>query len=143
MNIGDQLPAVNKEVTQDNVDHYARASGDFNPIHIDAKFAAGSQFGSRIAHGMMVAATISEMMALAFGSAWADAGRMKIKFKSPVYPGDRITAAGRVKSVRETEYGMEIVCAIEVTRGSGEIAISGDASVTLSEERKQALLWPK
>ncbi|MCL0029170.1 hypothetical protein M1N23_03400, partial [Dehalococcoidia bacterium] len=62
---------------------------------------------------------------------------------SPVYPGDRITAAGQVKSVRETEYGMEIVCAIGITRGSDELAISGDASVTLSTERKQALLWPR
>jgi len=138
LNVGDQLVAVKKDVTQDHVERYARASGDFNPIHIDPDFAAGSQFGTRIAHGMMVAATISEMMTSAFGSAWADTGRMKIKFRSPVYPGDRITAAGRVKSVRETEVGSEIACAIEIARGSGELAITGDASVTLSTERGHA-----
>ena len=136
MNVGDRLPIVEKGVTQEDIERYARASGDFNPIHMDADFAAGSQFGTRIAHGMMVAATISEMMTSAFGGAWLNSGRMKIRFKSPVYPGDRITALGRVKSVRETARGSEIACAVEITRGSGEVAITGDATVTLSTDRR-------
>ena len=134
MNVGDRLPVVEKGVTQEHVERYARASGDFNPIHMDPDFAASSQFGTRIAHGMMVAAAISEMMTSAFGDAWLNTGRMKIRFRAPVYPGDRITALGRVKSVRETECGSEIECAVEITRDSGEVAITGDASVTLSTE---------
>ena len=136
MRVGDRLPVVEKGVAQEHVERYARASGDFNPIHMDPDFAAGSQFGTRIAHGMMVAATISEMMTSAFGSAWLNSGRMKIKFRSPVYPGDRITTLGRVKSVRETAGGSEIECAVEITRDSGEVAISGDAIVTVSTNRR-------
>ena len=135
MKPGDRLPLVEKSVSQEHVESYARASGDFNPIHVDPEFAAGSQFGTRIAHGMMVAATISEMMTAAFGGAWLDSGRMKIRFRSPVYPGDRITTVGRVKSVRETDGGAEIKCAVEITRGSGEVAITGDAIVTVSTDR--------
>jgi len=133
---GDRLPVVEKGVSQEHVERYARASGDFNPIHMDPDFAAGSQFGTRIAHGMMGAATISEMMTSAFGGAWLNTGRMKIKFRSPVYPGDRITTLGRVKSVRETASGSEIECAVEITRDSGEVAISGDAMVTVSTDRR-------
>jgi acyl dehydratase len=132
LNVGDSLPVVEKGVTLEQVEQYARASGDFNPIHMDADFAAGAQFGTRIVHGMMVAATISEMMTSAFGGAWLNTGRMKIRFKSPVYPGDRITALGRVKSVRETEGGSEIACSVQITRGSGEVAITGDTTVTVS-----------
>lgn len=135
MNVGDQLPVVEKDVSQENVERYAKASGDFNPIHVDPDFAAGSQFGTRIAHGMMVAASISEMMTSAFGRAWLNSGRMKIRFRSPVYPGDRITTIGRVKAVRETASGSEIECAVDVTRGNGEVAITGDAVVTLSTDR--------
>ena len=134
MNVGDRLPKVEKGVTQEDIERYARASGDFNPIHTDADFAAGSQFGTRIAHGMMVAAAISEMMTSAFGDAWLNTGRMKIRFRSPVYPGDRITTVGRVKSVREAACGSEIACAVEITRGSDEVAISGDATVTVSSD---------
>ena len=126
MNVGDHLPKVEKGVTQEDIERYARASGDFNPIHMDADFAA---------HGMMVAAAISEMMTSAFGDAWLNTGRMKIRFRSPVYPGDLITAVGRVKSVREAASGSEIACAVEITRGSGEVAISGDATVTVSSDR--------
>jgi len=39
-------------VTQDDINQYADVSGDFNPIHIDQEFAAGSRFGQTIAHGM-------------------------------------------------------------------------------------------
>ena len=137
MKVGDRLPVVEKGVTQEHVERYARASGDFNPIHMDSDFAAGSQFGTRIAHGMMVAAAISEMMTMAFGGEWLNTGRMKIRFKSPVYPGDRITAVGRVKSIRKTAGGSEIACAVEVTRGTGEVAITGDAIVTVSTDRRR------
>ena len=137
MKVGDRLPVVEKGVTQEHVERYARASGDFNPIHMDSEFAAGSQFGARIAHGMMVAAAISEMMTTAFGGEWLNTGRMKIRFKSPVYPGDRITAVGRVKSVRKTAGGSEIACAVEITRGTGEVAITGDAIVTVSIGRRR------
>ena len=136
MKVGDRLPVVEKGVTQEHVERYARASGDFNPIHMDSDFAAGSQFGTRIAHGMMVAAAISEMMTTAFGGEWLNTGRMKIRFKSPVYPGDRITAVGRVKSIRKTAGGSEIACAVEITRGTGEVAITGDAIVTVSTDRR-------
>ncbi len=48
--VGDQLPKIEKLVTQAQIGRYARASGDFNPIHVDHDFAAKSQFGGTIAH---------------------------------------------------------------------------------------------
>ena len=60
---GDALPAVEREIDQTRIELYAEASGDFNPIHVDREYAAGTQFGSTIAHGMMVAAIVSEAMA--------------------------------------------------------------------------------
>ncbi len=131
MNQGDALPSVEKSVTQEWVERYAEASGDFNPIHVDDEFASQSQFGGRIAHGMMIAATISEMMTTAFGRAWLESGRMKIRFRAPVFPGEQIRTGGTVKSVRERDEGVEIACAVQVTKDNGETAISGDAVVTV------------
>ncbi|HHZ63296.1 MAG TPA: acyl dehydratase, partial [Dehalococcoidia bacterium] len=90
MNEGDTLPTVEKTFSQDDVNRYADAAGDHNPIHVDPNFAAGSQFGRRIAHGMMIAASISEMMAQAFGQDWHKSGRMKIRFRAPVFPGETV-----------------------------------------------------
>ena len=132
MEAGDNLPEVHRLIDQTRIEQYAKASGDFNPIHIDQEFAAKSQFGGTIAHGMMVAATISEMMTSAFGRGWSDSGSMKIRFRSPVKPGQSITALGTVKAVSASDLGRRVVCAVSVVKDDGETAIAGQAEVTLT-----------
>ena len=133
---GDPLPTIEKVVTQDQIEKYARASGDFNPIHIDHEFAASTQFGGTIAHGMMVAATISEMMTAAFGRNWAESGSMKIRFRSPVKPGQRITTQGSVRRVDAAEGIKRISCTVSVAKDDGETAVAGQAEVRLSAGSK-------
>ena len=94
MNEGDVLPPVERTITQDGIAKYAAASGDFNPIHVDEAFAADSQFGGTIAHGMLVAAALSEVMSAAFGLDWLDSGRLKLRFRAPVFPGDIVVGDG-------------------------------------------------
>ncbi len=126
---GDALPEVVREIDQRRIELYAEASGDFNPIHIDREYAAGAQFGSTIAHGMMVAAMISEAMAIAFGRLWAEGGRLRLRFKAPVYPGDTMTTFGEVKRVYNDGGVSGIVCSVGVRRQTGEVAITGEATV--------------
>ena len=132
MKAGDSLHEVHRLIDQARIEQYAKASGDFNPIHIDQDFAAQSQFGGTIAHGMMVAATISEMMTSAFGQCWSDTGSMKIRFRSPVKPGQSVTAQGTVKAVSASDLGRRVVCAVSVVKDDGETAIAGQAEVTLT-----------
>ena len=131
MNEGDTLPTVEKTFCQDDVNRYADAAGDHNPIHVDPNFAAGSQFGRRIAHGMMIAASISEMMAQAFGQDWHKSGRMKIRFRAPVFPGETVRASGTVRSVRQIEDATEVAVSVQVTKANDEAAITGDARVRI------------
>ena len=131
MNEGDTLPTVEKTFSQDDVNRYADATGDHNPIHVDPNFAAGSQFGRRIAHGMMIAASISEMMAQAFGQDWHKSGRMKIRFRAPVFPGETVRASGTVRSVRQIEDATEVAVSVQVTKANDEAAITGDARVRI------------
>ena len=128
---GDPLPTIEKVVTQDQIEKYAHASGDFNPIHVDHEFAESTQFGGTIAHGMMVAATISEMMAAAFGRNWPESGSMKIRFRSPVKPGQRITTQGSVRRVDAADGISRISCTVSVVKDDGETAIAGQAEVRL------------
>ncbi len=131
MNEGDTLPTVEKTFSQDDVNRYADAAGDHNPIHVDPNFAAGSQFGGRIAHGMMIAASISEMMAQAFGQDWHKSGRMKIRFRAPVFPGETVRASGTVRSVRQIEDATEVAVSVQVMKANDEAAITGDARVRI------------
>lgn len=128
---GDSLNPISREIKQAGIEAYAQAAGDFNPIHIDEEFAKTTQFKGTIAHGMMVAAMLSELLATEFKRDWANSGSLKIRFRGPVRPGETVTAHGQVKRVREADVGMEIMCAVGVKSQDGEAAITGDATVTL------------
>ena len=127
--IGETLPIVQKTITQDQIHRYAEASGDFNPVHVNPTFAASSRFGGTIAHGMMVAAAISEVMTAAFGTHWLESGKLKIRFRAPVSPGDAISTFGEVTKVTAGESANEVLCSVGVRRQTGEDAIAGEATV--------------
>ncbi len=131
MEEGGGLPAVTKLVTQERIERYAEASGDFNPIHVDPEYAAATQFGGTIAHGMMVAAMASESMARAFGLDWYETGKLKLRFRAPVRPGETVTASGKVRSARRRGDARELRCAVEVRKADGEAAITGEAVVSI------------
>jgi len=121
----DALDPVVKTVTQQKIDRYALSSGDNNPLHTDATFAAVTRFGGTIAHGMLMLAYISEMLTLAFRQAWPSSGRLKVRFRGAARPGDTVTAGGRI--VRSA--GGITACEIECRNQNGEILITGDAEV--------------
>jgi 3-hydroxybutyryl-CoA dehydratase len=126
--VGDELPAVTKSLTQQKIDRYADASGDHNPLHVDAAYAATTQFGGTIAHGMLVLAYLSEMMTASFGASWAGSGGLKARFRGAARPGDTVTAAGRVIKTD----GEKVVCEVGCRNQNDEMLISGEASVRVS-----------
>lgn len=127
---GAALPAVRKTVTQAMIDRYAEASGDFNPVHLDKEFASLSQFGSTIAHGMMIAAMVSQTMTEAFQDKWVETGKLKLRFKAPVRPGETVQSYGKVKRV-DSKYGERgrLICSVGVKKQNGEDVINGEAHV--------------
>ena len=60
-NLGDAFISQARTVTETDVVNFAGLSGDFNPLHTDETFAAGTPFGERIAHGMLIAAIATGM----------------------------------------------------------------------------------
>lgn len=126
LEVGSELPAIVKEVTQPKIDRYADASGDRNPLHVDPEFAATTQFEGTIAHGMLILAYLSEMLTAAFGQRWLDTGSLKIRFRAPARPGDTITASGVVTRVE----GESVSCDIKCKNQAGEVLISGQAEVS-------------
>ena len=121
------LPPVERRITQEQLVRYADASGDHNPLHLDEEFARGTPYGRPIAHGMLVLAMVSELMTRSFGGAWLRGGRLKTRFRAPVFPGDTVRATGTLKTSGETTATYEVA----VTNQDGENVITGDASVTL------------
>ena len=115
---------VTKQLTQHQINAYAAAADDYNPIHIDEAFAATSPFGGTIAHGMLVLATISEMMAASLGEVWLTSGRLKVRFKAPAKTTDTVTASATALELPDRQR-----YAVECKNQDGELLISGTAEV--------------
>lgn len=95
--IGAQLPVLVRAVDQARIDAYAKASGDFNPIHVDPDFAASGPFGRTIAHGLMTLAFVAEMLNRWSGGAFDESGEIDVAFVGPVFAGDVVEVSGVVE----------------------------------------------
>ena len=91
--------AYAKTVTDSDITMFAGISGDTNPVHLDDDFAKQTQFGERIAHGMLSASFISTV----FGTQLPGPGcvylSQSLRFKAPVKIGDRVEARVCIKEI--------------------------------------------
>lgn len=135
---GKILPPVIKHITQEKINLYAEASGDFNPIHVDEAFAAKTPLGGTIAHGMLILAYVSEMMTQAFGKSWVSNGKLSVRFKAPARPGDTVTVRGKIDSIEHKGGISSVNCSIECCNQKDETIITGEAIVKLLSRERTA-----
>ena len=121
------IPTISRQITAEKLVAYAAASGDDNPLHLDADFAKGTRFGGIIAHGMLTLAFISEMLAASLGERWLCSGALRVRFKGAAYLGDTVETWGRnEKSTKGTDS-----FAVGVrNKTTGEDLITGTATVS-------------
>jgi len=123
--LGSELKPVAKTLSQEKINRYSLASSDNNPLHTDPDFAANTQFGGTIAHGMLLLAYLSEMLTANLGRRWLERGRLKIRFRAPARPSDVVTALGRVTRVSDGRAS----CEVELRNDKDELLVSGEAEV--------------
>ena len=95
--VGDEIPALHRVVTAEDVKAYADVSSDQNPLHQDEAFARSVGFDGIIAHGMF---TMGHMAAGIIGWSGGDPAtvlQLSAQFRAPVFMGERIDAGGRVR----------------------------------------------
>jgi len=131
---GMALGLLERTPSGDIVDAYAVASGDYNPIHVDPDFAARSQFGGTIAHGMLVLSYLSTLLTRSFGMRWINTGALKVRFRSPAPVGLPVTARGVIERVERGDGVQYAVCAVIVENALADALITGEARVHIPEE---------
>jgi 3-hydroxybutyryl-CoA dehydratase len=86
------FPALTHVVGREAIDAYAEISGDNNPLHMDAEYAAASPFGTIIAHGPIGLQVMFEAVASWLGSDGVPAGVLiDVAYRGPVRIGDQVT----------------------------------------------------
>ena len=126
-----QTASLTRTVTAEDVERFAEASGDNNPVHLDEAFAAKSRFGKRIAHGMLSAGYISALLGTKFPGQGSIYLSQTLKFSRPVYIGDTIEVRARVTAYRADKKILTL--ATEAVNQNGETVTSGEAVVLVSD----------
>ncbi len=100
--IGQTLTTPARTITEADVVNFAGLSGDYNPLHTDAQFAAETPYGRRIAHGMLVMAVATGLAARhGFIEGTALAFReVSWKFSAPVFLGDTVHMVAEVVELK-------------------------------------------
>jgi len=100
---GQELTTAARTVTEADVVAFAGLSGDYNSLHTDAEYAKGTQFGQRIAHGMLafsIATGLGVRTGVLDGTVLAFLGIEDWKFLKPVFIGDTIRLRWTVTEAR-------------------------------------------
>lgn len=128
--VGDEMTTLTRTVTQEQVDAYADASGDHNPIHVDPDFARSVGLPGTIAHGLLDMAILTEAVARWAGG-YEQVSSVTCRFSKPLLPGQTITCTGRVVAV--DDQSATATLELEAISSSGErVLTNGRAIVRLA-----------
>jgi 3-hydroxybutyryl-CoA dehydratase len=121
-----QTASVAKTITEADILLFAAVSTDTNPVHIDADAAKRSQFGERIAHGMLSAGLISAVLGTRLPGPGTIYLSQTLKFRAPVRIGATVTATAEIVALdpARRRATMRTICRVGET-----VVIEGEALV--------------
>jgi len=128
-----QTATYTKKVEDRDIQLFAAASGDVNPVHLDDEFAAGTQFKERIAHGMLTGAFISAALAMKLPGPGTIYLGQSLRFRLPVKIGDTITVTLEVTEKKDKRKLVTLDC--KASNQDGKLVASGTADVMAPAEK--------
>ncbi|MEU4291457.1 MaoC family dehydratase [Kribbella sp. NPDC026596] len=100
------------EITQEQVNKFAEATGDHQWIHVDVERARKGPYGGTIAHGYLTLSLIArfgdELFSITGVTAKLNYGVNKVRFPAPVPVGTRVRAGASITNAIETPAGIQV-----------------------------------
>lgn len=112
-------------LTDKHVKNYADLTGDYNPLHFDEEFAAGTTFGRLVVQGGLTTGLLHALVAMDMPGAGTVFLNQNWQFTAPVFIGDTITAEAEVLKVHESKPVTQLK--VTITRQDGEVMLEGEA----------------
>ena len=126
IHVGDHARRT-RTVTAEDIELFARMTGDRSPLHTDPELAARSRFGGVVVQGGVTSGLLNAVVATDLPGPGSVFLRTDWSFRAPVRPGDTITAEVVVTAVRSDKPVTELRTTI--TGGSGTVVLDGTAVV--------------
>jgi acyl dehydratase len=128
--VGSEVPTLEKDPTTQQLVKYAGASGDFYQIHYDKDFALKNNLPGVILHGALKNAFLGQLMTnFAGDGGWLR--KLSVQYRGMDQPGSKVLCKGRVIK-KYVEKGDHLVdCEIWLENANGEKTTPGSATVML------------
>ena len=121
-----QTASYSKSVEERDILLFAAVSGDHNPVHLDAEYAATTMFKERIAHGMFSGALISAAVACTLPGPGTIYVGQQMSFQKPVKLGDTLTVRLEILEKRPK---FRVRIATRVFNQHDELVVDGEAEI--------------
>lgn len=133
--VGDSR-TITHTFTQQELEAFAKLTGDTNPLHVDEGYANRSAAGGQVVHGMLAASFVSTLIGVHIPGRGALWNSFNVNWRKIVRIGDTLRFEARVSSVQAAMRSLDLdisgVCA-----SSGEVYLEGKARVMMMDERKE------
>ena len=128
-----QTATYSRVVNEQDIHLFAAVSGDVNPVHLDAEFAASTPFGERIAHGMLTGAFISAALAMELPGPGTIYLSQTLRFRLPVKIGDTVSVALEVTAKTPRRQIVTLDC--KASNDAGKLVATGTAEVMAPSQK--------
>ncbi|BDD04780.1 MaoC family dehydratase [Aureibacter tunicatorum] len=115
--------------TQDQVNKFAEVTGDFNPLHLDAEYAANTPFKKPIVHGMLGASIFSNVLGTKFPGEGSVYLGQSLSFKRAMFVDVAYEALFEIVDINETKHIADIKVEIKNIDGRQKVHLDGIAQV--------------
>ena len=124
--VGDEIPEVIIEpLQQQDLIKYAKASGDYNPIHLDKNFANNIGLDNVIVHGMLIMAHLGKSIANSLTIPFLK--HFSVQFSSITTLGEKLICSGEVINIEKDKEKKIITLNLKVLNLSNDVKILGKA----------------
>ena len=123
LQLGDEA-SYERAVSDADIVTFADVTGDCNPVHLDAAYAATTPFKTPISHGMLTAGYISAVFGMKLPGPGAIYVSQTLNFRAPVRHGDRVRATVRIIDLIAPKRRARFEC---ICRVGDKIVLEGEA----------------
>ena len=131
VNVGESRELVlTDDLTRTQIVQYAGASGDYNPLHSEERFATEiAGYPSVFAHGMLTMGMTGRVLTDWFGA--ESLLSYGVRFVAQVWPGDRLTTTAKVTDIGERDDTPVASVELSTVNQDGAVVLTGTAVVRL------------
>ncbi len=135
---GMELETRGRTISESDIVNFAGLSGDFNPMHVDETYAQTTQFGRRVAHGLLglsIASGLAYQMGFLDGTVIAFTG-LEWKFRAPVFIGDTVRVQVKVVRLREMRQagGGFVTFDVKLVNQNGTVTQKGEWTILVASK---------